>query len=294
MGNTIICGAGGLLGGAFCEVMNSNVIRVSRNGLSMDQPERINDLIVAVMPAVVINCAAHTDLEAAEHDEQINNFANAQLPAILGSACRCTNSLLVHFSSTGCYGNWKDEPYTENDDLRPTTAHHRAKAAGEENVRLSGCRHIIIRTGWLYGGQPGQPKNFVWRRMLEGLRTPTLRSDTYQRGCPTFAGDLVRQTFAIVQGGLTGTFNATSQGTASRYQYVKHIIEAAHVPCDVEPGPPFKRLAPVSHNEMAINARLQSTGLDIMPKWRLSLTNYVGELLMSEEWKYQQMCRLER
>jgi dTDP-4-dehydrorhamnose reductase len=282
----LVTGAGGLLGRAFQQRLAGQiVIPLSRDRLSPDNPESLEKAIALAAPDIVINCAAHTDVEAAERDPAIDFQINARLPGLLGEICGKMGLFLVHFSSTGCYGNWKSEPYIEEDMLRPTTAHHLAKLAGEEAVRESGASHLVLRTGWLYGGLPGQPKNFVWNRLVEAMSEVELVTNGRQRGCPTFVGDLVKQTLVVLKSGRIGIFNATSQGSASRYEYIACITSAAHLPCLVKPGSGFSRLAQVSDNEMSLNKRLQAEGLDVMPPWQPALTGYVETLIRSQEWQ---------
>lgn len=286
MAEYVVTGATGLLGSAFMQRLgNSDVVAIPRERLDADQPTVVMEAILAANPRRIINCAAHTDLEAAERNPGVDAKVNARLPAVIADAARRCGALLVHFSSTGCYGAWKDTPYSEADEVRPTTAHHRAKVAGEEAVRRSGCEHVIIRTGWLYGGAPGQPKNFVWRRLLEARSVTSMTSDASQRGCPTFVDDLTGQALVIIEAGELGLFNVTARGGPSRYEYVKEIVAASGLNCTVAPGAAFARLAPVSPNEVAVNARLQRLGLDRMPDWNAALAPYVRSLMKSEEWQ---------
>ena len=123
---------------------------------------------------------------------------------MVADAALSTGALLIHMSSTGCYGDWKSEPYAESDALQPTSAHHKAKKAGEDAVIASGCRHLIVRTGWLYGGAPTDKKNFVWKRLLEARDAERMTSDASQRGCPTFVDDLADQMLALAEAGGAG------------------------------------------------------------------------------------------
>lgn len=281
----LLTGAGGVLGSSFADALAGQAVTTAgREALEVRRVAAVQALVAQSGADVVINCAAHTDAEAAEADPDTAFAANSLLPGLLGSACRKTGALLVQVSSTGCYGDWKTEPYTEEDPVRPTTTHHRSKVSGEAAVRDSGCEHLIVRTGWLYGGAQ-QPKNFVWRRLLEARGTARMTSDASQRGNPTFAGDVADQVLAMVEAGLRGTFNVVGKGAATRFEYVTAIIEAAGLPCVVSPGPAFKRLAPVSPNETALNYRLGLLGLDRMPHWRRSLAGYVDRLTASAEWR---------
>jgi dTDP-4-dehydrorhamnose reductase len=258
---------------------------LGRDQFSPDDPDGLEQVIARAAPEIIINCAAHTDVEAAESDPTLDFKINGRLPGLLGEICRRMGLFLVHFSSTGCYGNWKCDPYVEEDLLRPTTAHHRGKLAGEEAVRASGASHLVLRTGWLYGGLPNQRKNFVWNRLVEAMSKAELVTNGTQRGCPTLVGDLVRQTLVLLKSGQTGLFNATSQGSASRYEYISRIVEAAQLPCLVKRGSGFKRLAQVSDNEMSLNKRLKAESLDEMPHWQPALTGYVETLIRSRDWQ---------
>ena len=281
----LVLGAGGMLGQAFVRLLGDGALAASRADLDITDIAAIDRKIVGSGAALVINCAAHTNVDLAEADPGPALAINGLLPGLVGTACRRAGIPLVHVSSTGCYGAWKEGAYTEEDVPRPTTAHHRSKLSGEEAVRESGVEHLIVRTGWLFGGAADSPKNFVWKRMVEAASTDRMTSDATQRGNPTSVDDLARQILHAAQAGYRGTINAVSHGSATRYDYVRRIVEAAGLPCAVEPTTtPFKRAAPVSPNEVATNLRLGLLGLDIMPAWEDAVDGYVAELCRSPEW----------
>lgn len=278
----LICGAGGLLGSAMA--MRFEGPTAGRADLEDANPEAIARLIDGAAPTMVINCAADTDAEKAEGDDASAIAANVDLPGRLARACADRGVPMIHFSSTGCYGDWKDGPYREDDPLRPTTRHHQTKAAGEDAVRDSGVDHLIVRTGWLYGGLPAAKRNFVWNRLLEARRATHMVSDAHQRGCPTWVADVADQLAIALDAGLRGTINLVAHGAATRADYVERIVTAADLPCRVEHGPAFPRRAPVSANETACNARLATVGLDAMRPWQQGIDAYVGILLRSKAW----------
>ncbi len=279
----LIIGPNGMLGSAFKAALPDRPLQVATHrdfsGLDGD---RVAMKIADSGADVVINCAADTDVESAEDAPRRAMLANAILPKMIARGCRKRRSLLVHFSSTGCYGAYKIEPYCESDALKPTTVHHYSKAAGERAIREIGCDAMILRLGWLYGGEPGLRKNFVWARLAEASGSSSIGSNPLQVGCPTFVEDVVRQTQVLVEAGARGTFNCVGTGRASRFDYVKHIIWAAGLTVDVRPQT-FARKAPVSMNEAAVNAELDRLGLNVMPAWTESLTGYVRRLCAREE-----------
>jgi nucleoside-diphosphate-sugar epimerase len=104
----ILTGAGGLLGGAFREALaGQSVIAVGRGQLDADAPDILAKIVGDSAGDLVINCAAHTDVEAAERDPAADFKVNGRLPGVIGEICKNYGATLVHFSSTGCYGEWK-------------------------------------------------------------------------------------------------------------------------------------------------------------------------------------------
>ena len=281
----LVTGVSGLLGSEFAKVLGEEVVGAGRAELDPRLPDRLRRLLDQSAPELVINCAADVDAEAAETNPDASISANVLLPQLLAWECRRRGVPLVHFSSTGCYGEWKSGPYTEDDAVRPTTVHHRSKVAGEEAVREAGGEHLILRTGWLFGGGPGHARNFVWRRLLEATSRPSLKCDTGQRGNPTYARDVAVQALVLARRGVRGTFNCVARGEATRYDYVARIVSAAGLRTRLEPTGPFQRAAPVSSNESALNYRAGLLGLDRMPDWGASLDGYIGEVMRWPEWR---------
>lgn len=279
-----LTGSTGMLGSEFASRLGISAATIDRELLDVRRVEKLESYILSQRPEWLINCAAHVDAEAAEADPYAAYVTNTLLPELLATACRRTDTRLVHFSSTGCYGSWKSTPYTEDDQPQPTTAHHRSKLAGEGLIRDSGCEALILRTGWLFGGGALHKKNFVWRRIVEAHTQSQVTSDATQFGNPTYVGDVVTQTLRLMNGGLIGLYNCVGRGTASRYEYVERIVAASGLRCSVRPGPAFVRVAPVSYNEMGINYRLGALGLDSMPAWTTSLDEYVTRVRDWPEW----------
>lgn len=232
---------------------------------------------------ILIHAAANTDVEQCEAEPANCYRDNYLLTDGLAAICAKTATPLVFISSTGVYGNRENKPYCEYSEAHPTTHHHRAKWLGEKAVLSASANNMVIRTGWLFGGAFENPKNFIARRLEEAARarsegTP-LFSNSEQRGCPTFTDDLAVRLVELVRKGFHGTFNVVNEGSASRLEYIRAIVEAAGFDIHVEPvdAASFSRRAPVSVNEMALNWRAQELGLPDMPDWRSSLNRYILE-----------------
>ena len=286
----LLAGAGGMVGTALQPALASawpeaDIVPAKREMLTVGDPRGLLDRVVELAPSVVVNAAADTDVEGAELDGASAFSSNAELPGLLASACRLLGAPLLHVSSTGCYGVWKSVPYDDYDAVQPTTVHHRSKIAGEIAVRSSGCEHLIVRTGWLFGGEAGHRKNFVFKRVLEAAQSELMRSDPTQTGNPTFVEDLARSMLSAFRAGVRGTCNIVAGGSATRLDYVREIVRLSGLPCRVEASEGgFKRRAAVSPNEAAVNLRLQLMGLDDMATWQDGLARYVATLRTSDAW----------
>ncbi|WP_411034592.1 SDR family oxidoreductase [Shinella sp. BYT-45] len=281
----LLLGASGMLGSRFAAHLAGRPLAlVPREALDVTRPRHLVDAIVATSAATIVNCVADTDVEGAEAEPSRAFAVNALLPGLLAQAAREMDALLVHFSSTGCYGRAAGgglAPHSDFSPLHPTTVHHKSKAAGEAAILEAGCRHLVLRLGWLYGGSMGHRRNFVWARILEARQKPELFSDPHQIGSPTDVEDVVRQTLLLVDERMTGSFNCVASGAVSRFDYVRHILASAGLSPVLVPKR-FDRRAPVSPNEAAVNDKLTLLGLNRMPAWDAAVTAYVEALLAEE------------
>lgn len=278
----LIIGASGNLGNSFTRILANRVkiTDISRSEIPTINSNDIYNLLAKYKPTIIINCAAHTNAELGEVDHKSSFLVNSILPQFIAIACRKLNIRFVHFSSTGVYGDWKSVPYTEFDNVKPTTVHHNSKYQGEKLVLLALSCSLIIRTGWLFGGTGNHNKTFVLDRINEAKNTTSLFSDSSQRGNPTYINDLVKQVIIMIGCDLEGVFNCVGSGTARRLDYVTDIINYANLNCTVTAAPEgsFNRIAPVSSNETAENYKLELLNLNFMPKWQDSLKKYIENL----------------
>ena len=187
---------------------------------------------------VIINCAAYTNVDAAEVNEALAEKLNSEAPAILANAMAETGGLLVHISTDYVFGG---DPYNtpcrEDQKGTPTGVYGATKLRGEQRITASGCKYLIIRTAWLYS-EFG--KNFV-KTMLNLTSTkPQLKVVFDQTGTPTYAYDLAKAIVEIVESkkyeGNEGIYHYSNEGVCSWYDFTKMIAEmAGHTECDIQP-----------------------------------------------------------
>ena len=229
---------------------------------------------------IVINCAAYTDVERAEEDEPKAHLLNATAVGYLAEAAKANNTLLIHISTDyvfmgRCCGALTEESYPQ-----PINAYGRTKLAGEEAVMASGCRHIILRTAWLYSEYG---RNFVKTMMRLTLQTEEVRVVSDQIGAPTYAVDLARAIVAIIteRNFREGTYHYTNLGECSWWQFACEITRLAGrdnckvIPCTTAEYP-TKARRPMS--AVLDKTKFQKTfGIEI-PEWRESLKKCINEL----------------
>jgi len=273
----LITGPNGVLGSSLLE--HSDCENVHGFDVDITNILEVKEKLLIEKPDVIIHTAAYTDVEKSETNPDKAYKVNTIGTLNLISYCLDKDVLFVYISSTGVYGGHKSiNPYNEFDNASPTTIHHKSKYEGENIVKNHLNRYLILRTGWLFGGKKTHSKNFVYNRYLEASSSDVMYSDISQRGNPTYVNNLIKQMYVLIEGNQYGTFNCVDKANnISRYDYVKKIIELLDIKCKIKAseGDTFKRVAPVSKNESAVNYKLNLLGLNIMEDWDKSLYRYV-------------------
>lgn len=247
--NILVTGANGQLGNEIRIVAKNSCDRyiytdvielegVETTLLDITSIDAVRNIVNEYEVNCIINCAAYTNVDKAETDEVLCELLNAKAVENLALAMKEVDGLLVHVSTDYVFGG---EPYNtpckEEQKGTPTGVYGRTKLQGEENILATGCKHVIIRTAWLYS-EFG--KNFV-KTMLHLTSTkPQLRVVFDQAGTPTYAYDLARAIHEIVSQrkyeGNDGIYHYSNEGVCSWYDFTKVIAEyAGHTNCDIQP-----------------------------------------------------------
>jgi dTDP-4-dehydrorhamnose reductase len=226
MSGIVVTGGTGQLATALARL--GDVVVVGRPQLDFDRPETLDALFTARPPALLINAAAWTAVDAAEREPEAARRANTDGPARLASLCQRHGTRLIHISTDYVFDGEKGAPYVEADLPSPTGIYGATKLAGEIAVRAACPDAVILRTSWVYA-QTG--RNFVNTMLAAARRLPTLRVVADQRGCPTNAEDLARAVLQIAAamraGAPGGLFHAAGSGETSWHGFAQAIFDAA-------------------------------------------------------------------
>ena len=270
-----------MLGSAIsvCFENKFKIVPVTRNVVNLLDLRSVKNFVREASADIIIHAAAYTNVEEAEKFPAECFAVNYTATLNLVNTLKGSTAKFIYLSSTGCYGDYKSDAYTEYDPVKPTTVYHKSKHEGEKIVRELCNDHLVLRLGWLYGGSIGHKKNFVYNRYLEAQKAASITSDPFQIGNPTNVEDVANQLEQLISLDVIGTFNVVAKDSCSRYEYVKTIVEEFGLPCTVlKADKPFRRLAPVSPNESAINFNLETLGLNMMKDWNKSLSEYIKGL----------------
>ncbi|MEA3360283.1 MAG: dTDP-4-dehydrorhamnose reductase [Thermodesulfobacteriota bacterium] len=181
-------------------------------------------------PKVIVNCAAYTDVDGCESEEELAKQVNGKGPGYLANAAKEMGATLVHISTDFVFDGEKTEPYIEVDPVNPQSAYGRTKAVGEQAVLDSGLNeYFIVRTSWLYG--PGG-KNFVDTIIRLAKEREKLRIVSDQVGTPTYTEDLAQAIFSLLA--LDGSqfspvppygiYHFSNEGECTWYDFAKEIV----------------------------------------------------------------------
>ncbi|MBN2653098.1 MAG: NAD(P)-dependent oxidoreductase [Spirochaetales bacterium] len=275
----LVTGVYGLLGSTIKLEAPSNfeIFGYDIDTLDITDSAAVAKVVEEISPDLVIHCAALTNVDyCEEHPDQAFRI-NVTGTINLLKACMGRNIKFVYISSTGIYGDYFEKEYSELDNPEPLSIHHKTKFLAERAVHSHVNNFLIVRIGWLFGGNEQIKKNFIKARIDEAKKNPLLYSDPGQKGNPTYVCDLVKQLFVLLENNCIGVYNVVGEGTATRYEYVKEIIRLSGVNSRVEAGTPemFVRKAPVSWNESAKNFRLELENLSVMRSWKLALAEFI-------------------
>ncbi len=231
----------------------------------------------------IINCAAWTNVDAAETAGDIVGLLNATVPENLAKAMREVDGLLVHVSTDYVFGG---DPYNtpcrEEQQGTPTGVYGQTKLEGEQRIIATGCKHIILRTAWLYSEYG---KNFLLTMLNLTSTKPQLKVVFDQCGTPTYALDLAKAIHHIVEGrlyeGNCGIYHYSNEGVCSWYDFTKAIASlAGHTACDIQPCHSTEFPSPVKRPAYSVldKTKIKETFGITVPYWTDSLCTCLRNL----------------
>ena len=195
------------------------------------QPESLAATVRAVAPDIIVNAAAYTAVDKAESEPALAMAVNATAPAVLAREAAALGAWLLHFSSDYVFDGSGSAPWVEDSPTGPLNVYGRSKLEGEQVIRASGCRHLILRTSWVYAARGG---NFAKTMLRFAAEREQLSVVNDQFGAPTGAdllADIAAHALrtALARPQVSGTYHVAAAGETSWHGYAQRVIEFARV-----------------------------------------------------------------
>ena len=221
----LLTGKNGQIGWELCRALAplGEIAAYDRAELDLAAPDRIVAAVRSTMPDVVVNAAAYTAVDQAEREPAAAHAINAAAVAVLADEARHTGALLVHFSTDYVFDGSKETPYVEEDVPNPLNEYGRSKLAGEQAIRETGGRHLILRTSWVYSAR-GRNFFLTMKRLLQEKQEVRVIVD--QVGAPTCAAAIADATAAILGKSdrrPNGVYHLTASGSTSWHGFATAI-----------------------------------------------------------------------
>lgn len=264
---------------AMLKKLAGNDINTGTEHLDITNIDSIREVVKRENVEAIVNCAAWTNVDAAETAGEIVETLNATAPENLARAMKEVNGLLIHISTDYVFGK---EPYNtpckEDQKGTPTGVYGLTKLHGEQKIQATGCNYVILRTAWLYS-EFG--KNFV-KTMLNLTGTkPQLKVVFDQTGTPTYAYDLAIAVVAALKNPMEGIYHYSNEGVCSWFDFTKMIAEyAGNTGCDIQPCHSFEFPSPVKRPAYSVldKTKVKDTFDISVPYWTVSLKECIKNL----------------
>jgi dTDP-4-dehydrorhamnose reductase len=253
-------------------------------------PGSLVALVDRVRPDVIVNAAAHTAVDKAESEPELARTINATAPGVLAREAAARGALLVHYSTDYVFDGSGSQPRDESAPTAPLSVYGRTKLEGEQAIQASRCRHLILRTSWVYAARGG---NFAKTMLRLAAERDALNVIDDQVGAPTGAELLADVTAhaamrLVHEPALGGLYHCVAGGETSWYGYARHVVEAARaagrpVKVATDAVRPIRTAAYPTPAARPLNSRLATHKLQrafglVLPPWQAGVDRMLAEL----------------
>jgi len=305
MARILLLGKSGQLGYAlsqsqyFGDREQDCLLALDRADCDLANPESILSAVRDAKPDIIINAAAYTAVDQAEDEPELAHAINGQAPGILAGAAKSAGAVLIHYSTDYVFDGSSPAPYQETDSVGPIGVYGASKLAGERAIVDTDCRHVILRTSWVFGAH-GQ--NFAKTMLRLAQERTDLSVVGDQWGTPTSVDLLLDVTQRIISrmgetsGKYTpiqGLYHCTAAGRTNWRDYAAYFLtccEEGGLPLTLDPKEiaaipteayPTKARRP--KNSLLSCEKLEQTLTMTMPDWRISVRTLAIDLARQVE-----------
>lgn len=254
------------------------VVSYDVDKLDISDLNKVREILNLEKPNVVINCAACTNVDGCESNEELAFKVNSLGPRNLAMISEEIDAKLVQVSTDYVFsGEEREVPFREYDLTSPYSVYGKTKLMGEEFVKQYSKKAFIVRTSWLYG-YVGH--NFVYTMRRLGSEKEFLTVVNDQKGNPTHANDLAYHILKLIETEEYGIYHCTGKGECTWYDFAKKIMELSKLNCEVRPctSEEFKTPAKRPEYSSLDNMMLRCTIGDEMRNWEEAIESFIKKL----------------
>ena len=228
----LVLGCKGQLGRCLNDQLKNTdheVVYTSRDQIDIADFEKTKNQILKISPDGIINATAYTAVDKAEEDQKTANLINHLAVKNIADICNQLECWLIHVSTDYVFDGNSKVPYREDDQTNPQGAYGETKLKGELAIQASGCKHIIIRTAWVFSEYGN---NFLKTMLRLGAERNELSIVGDQIGCPTYAQDIAKAIVVIMrrlksEGKIIGTYHYVGEVGCSWADFAEDIFKEA-------------------------------------------------------------------
>ena len=280
MKNILVTGASGQLGACFKKISKNysefNFVFESSSEADITNKPKLEKLFSEIKFDWVINCAAYTNVEKAESEEEKTFKINATAAKNLAEVCNENRATLVHFSTDYVFDGKAEKPYIENDKTNPINVYGASKLKGEQLIAEVLKEHFIFRTSWLYSEFGHNFYKTILRKIEEKAE---LNITTSQTGTPTNANDLAEFVLEIIasENKDFGLYHFSNLGEATWYDFAKAILEFTGNSEDIvlNKSNSFKTIAARPEYSVLDKGKVEQQFSKQVLHWKLSLEKLI-------------------
>lgn len=275
----VVTGAAGQLGQDVLlelERKNHQAFGADREQLDITKEEDVLAFISEIKPDVILHCAAYTNVDAAEENEDAAYQVNAAGTEYLAKAAKQTGAKMLYVSTDYVFDGSASEPYEVDEPTKPLGAYGRTKLAGEQMLQKHLTEFFIVRTAWVFGIHGN---NFVKTMIRLGKERGEVGVVHDQVGSPTYTVDLARFMVELMETEKYGIYHATNSGICSWYEFAVEIFKQADIKVTVNPltSDQFPRPAARPKYSVLSKKMIEKQGLTPLRDWKEALAAYIAE-----------------
>jgi dTDP-4-dehydrorhamnose reductase len=280
MGNQVVAllGGRGMLGmdvAAACAQRGYEVRTYDLPEFDITNQDHLRRAVAAA--DVIINCAAYTNVDAAQSQSELAHRVNGEAVGRLGDLAREGGKWVLHVSTDFVFDGTLDRPYLESDPPNPISEYGKSKLAGEVLLRESGCSHCLVRLEWTFGRHG---RNFITKLLERARTTRTLSVVSDQVGSPTATAEVARVFCDLLEQRVEGVFHLASGGYVSRYDMAAFIFNHLGLEIELQPCRTSDYPAPAAR---PLNSRFDCRKIEPLLRepiapWQRPLEHFLREL----------------